>query len=450
MDFSKTETFLELVFRLHSTQEFFEDFQIPFPTLNLSLPKIVIIGSGFAGINALGKLLPHQDKAHITFISKSGSFLYYPVLQENVARQEERNLIDIPLPEKSKHANLDIIKAGVTSIDCEKKEVTYSKIPQGGSNSLTLHTENWRGVVSYDYLIIATGSRENDFGIPGVKEHALKLRSMRDAQEIYGRILELTLTHEPKILTIIGAGATGTEVVCTIHDYLIAHKIHTISIRLVTSTPEVLPVFNSAIRNRAFRSLQKKGIEIRANSRAIEVGKNSVTVQSQSESASPTANRQPPTTFPSDLTLWLAGVQAEQLNITPAPHLGAGKRIITDPTLRLHDFPDVFILGDQGFPCGDDGVCSSPTTAQCAQQQGIYAAKSIVNLIKQSSSLPATRYLLPATFKYFHKGTMISLGKSEGILQIGKLTISGRLAWLVWRIYHHVQVWYVGKMIREL
>jgi NADH dehydrogenase len=385
--------------------------------------KVVIIGSGFGGLNAAQAL--KKADVDIKLIARTTHHLFQPLLYQVATGIISEGEIAPPtrLILRNQH-NAQVLLGDVTHIDLEKQTV---------ESVLLGHTYS----TPYDSLIIAAGAGQSYFGNDHFAEFAPGMKSIDDALELRGRILgafeQAERSSDPerrkKLLTfvVVGAGPTGVEMAGQIQEladqtlkgsfrHIDPTEAHVI---LLDAAPAVLPPMGEKLGQRAKARLEKMGVEIQLNAMVTDVDRNGITVKDKDG----TLRR-----IESACKVWSAGVSASPLGQDLAAQSGVeldrAGRVKVLPDLTIPGHPTVFVVGDMAFV---DGV---PGMAQGAIQGARYAAK----LIKREVSGTSPKIRTP--FKYFDKGSMATVSKWNAVAKVGKLEFSGFFAWLAWLGLH--------------
>src|SRR5918992_1514071 len=291
-------------------------------------------------------------------------------------------------------------------------------------------------VTSYDSLLVAAGAAQSYFGHDEFSEFAPGMKTIDDALELRGRIFgafemaELGASRGDNVdhlltFVVVGAGPTGVEMAGQIAE--LAHRtlrrdfraINTRSARviLLDAAPQVLPPFGAKLGARAQRELEKLGVEVVLGAMVTDVDERALTVQHKDGRT----ERIVTTT-----KIWAAGVQASSLGRTLSEQTGApldrAGRIAVNPDLTLPGHPEVFVVGDM------ISLDNLPGVAQVAIQGAKYAAKEIDGRIKGKPAQPP--------FKYFDKGSMATISRFKAVATVGRLRLTGFLAWLMWLGVH--------------
>ena len=387
--------------------------------------QVVIIGSGFGGLNA-AKKLKHAN-VDIKLIARTTHHLFQPLLYQVATGIVSEG--DIAPPTRvvlRRQRNVQVLLGDVTHIDLARKFVV---------SDLLGHTYE----TPYDSLIIAAGAGQSYFGNDHFAEFAPGMKSIDDALEVRGRILsafeQAERSRDPerraKLLTftVIGAGPTGVEMAGQIAE-LAAHTLKG-SFRGIDSTkarvilldaaPAVLPPFGDKLGTRARDRLEKMGVEIQLGAMVTDVDRNGITVKDSDG----TIRR-----IESACKVWSAGVQASGLGRDlaeqSAVELDRAGRVKVLPDLSIPGHLNVFVVGDMAAVEGVPGV------AQGAIQGAKYAANTIK--AELGGANPAER----EPFQYFDKGSMATVSRFSAVAKVGPLEFSGFIAWLMWLVLHLV------------
>lgn len=389
--------------------------------------KVVIIGSGFGGLNA-AKALKHTD-VDIKLIARTTHHLFQPLLYQVATGIISEGEIAPPtrLILRKQH-NAQVLLGDVTHVDLEKKTV---------DSVLLGHTYR----TPYDTLILAAGAGQSYFGNDHFAEWAPGMKTIDDALELRARILgafeQAERSSDPerrrKLLTfvVVGAGPTGVEMAGQIQelaDQTLKGSFRHIDptdarVILLDAAPAVLPPMGEKLGKKAAARLEKMGVEIQLNAMVTDVDRNGITVKD----GDGTIRR-----IDSACKVWSAGVQASPLGRDLASQseveVDRAGRVKVDPDLSIPGHPNVFVIGDMAFVPGVPGM------AQGAIQGAKYVAKIVHNEQKarEHGNLPKPR----EPFKYFDKGSMATVSKYNAVAQVGKLEFGGFIAWLAWLGLH--------------
>jgi NADH dehydrogenase len=379
---------------------------------------VVVIGSGFAGLNAVKKL--KRADVDIKLIARTTHHLFQPMLYQVATGIVAEGAIAPPTRViLRKQRNVQVLLGDVTHIDLAGKYV---------ESELLGHTYQ----TPYDSLIIAAGAGQSYFGNDHFAEFAPGMKSIDDALELRGRILsafeQAERSNDPerrkKLLTftVVGAGPTGVELA----DYTLKGAFRHIDstkarVILLDAAPAVLPPMGEKLGKKAAARLEKMGVEIQLDAMVTDVDRNGITVKDSDG----TIRR-----IESACKVWSAGVSASPLGRDLARQstveLDRAGRVKVLPDLSVPGYPNVFVVGDMAAVEGVPGV------AQGAIQGAKYAAGTIK--AELAGADPAER----EPFQYFDKGSMATVSRFSAVAKIGPLEFGGLVAWLAWLMLHLV------------
>ncbi|OBH36681.1 NADH dehydrogenase [Mycobacterium intracellulare] len=387
--------------------------------------QVVIIGSGFGGLNA-AKKLKHAN-VDIKLIARTTHHLFQPLLYQVATGIVSEG--DIAPPTRvvlRRQRNVQVLLGDVTHIDLAGKFVV---------SDLLGHTYE----TPYDSLIVAAGAGQSYFGNDHFAEFAPGMKSIDDALEVRGRILsafeQAERSRDPerraKLLTftVIGAGPTGVEMagqIAELATYTLKGSFRHIDstkarVILLDAAPAVLPPFGDKLGQRAADRLEKMGVEIQLGAMVTDVDRNGITVKDSDG----TVRR-----IESACKVWSAGVSASPLGRDLADQstveLDRAGRVKVLPDLSVPGHPDVFVIGDLAAVEGVPGVA----------QGAIQGAKYVASTIKAEldGANPAER----EPFQYFDKGSMATVSRFSAVAKIGPVEFSGLFAWFAWLVLHLV------------
>src|SRR5215469_1787532 len=320
------------------------------------VPRVVIVGSGFAGLTALNRLA--KSGLHVTLVDRNSYSTFQPLLYQVATAGLTSADVAYPTWTAAHKTRTEFRKGEVTGIDTDARHVLLSD----------------GAVLDYDYLVLATGVSAAFFGVEGAEEHSFSLYTRRDAVRLRNRLMaELEKRSVPGNdsdlgITIVGGGATGLEMAGTLAELR--------NIALPTSFPAIDPArfrvtlielgsaliapFNSHLREYARRQLIKRGVDVRLDTKIEQVDAGSVRLSDGS-------------TLTSDMTIWAAGITGPEWLSKPGLPIGPGGRVLTGPDLRVTGHERIFAAGDIGVIDGQ----RLPQLAQPAIQQGRHVADQI-------------------------------------------------------------------------
>jgi NADH dehydrogenase len=391
--------------------------------------RVVVIGSGFGGLNAVKKLkrAPRGRQVDIKLIARTTHHLFQPMLYQVATGIVAEGAIAPPTRViLRKQRNVQVLLGDVTHIDLAGRYV---------ESELLGHT--YRN--PYDSLIIAAGAGQSYFGNDHFAEFAPGMKSVDDALELRGRILsafeQAERSNDPerrkKLLTftVVGAGPTGVEMagqIAELAEYTLKGAYRHIDstkarVILLDAAPAVLPPMGEKLGRKAAARLQKLGVEIQLDAMVTDVDRDGITVKDKDG----TVRR-----IESACKVWSAGVSASPLGRDLARQssveLDRAGRVKVLPDLSIPGYPNIFVVGDMAAVEGVPGV------AQGAIQGGKYAAETIK--AELAGADPAER----EPFQYFDKGSMATVSRFSAVAKIGPLEFGGVIAWLAWLLLHLV------------
>ena len=387
--------------------------------------KVVIIGSGFGGLNAAQAL--KRTDVDVKLIARTTHHLFQPLLYQVATGIISEGEIAPPTRLILRNQeNAQVLLGDVTHIDLANQSV---------HSELLGHDY----VTPYDTLIVAAGAGQSYFGNDHFAEWAPGMKSIDDALELRGRILgafeQAERSSDPKrrekLLTfvVVGAGPTGVEMagqIAELADYTLKGTFRHIDptsarVILLDAAPAVLPPMGEKLGKKAAARLEKMGVEIQLNAMVTDVDRNGITVKDPDG----TLRR-----IESACKVWSAGVSASPLGRDLASQcdveVDRAGRVKVLPDLSVPGHPNVFVVGDMAAV---EGV---PGQAQGAIQGARYAATLIKNEVKGAN--PAFRQ----PFEYFDKGSMATVSRFSAVAKVGPLEFGGFIAWLAWLALHLV------------
>ncbi len=380
---------------------------------HMTSAHVIIVGAGFAGINA-AKKLGNINGIRVTIIDKKNYHLFQPLLYQ--VAMAGLSPADIASPVRSilaKYNNINVVLDKVTNISL--------------SNQI-IHTDFKD--YEYDYLILACGATHSYFGKNEWESFAPGLKTIEQATEIRRRVLTAFELAEKendtnkinRYLTfiVVGGGPTGVEItgsLCEIAHFTLNKEFKNIDpkntkIYLIEAGNKILAHFSDKLSQQALKDLKKLGATVRTNERVGNITKDGVWIGDELISAY--------------TVIWAAGVQPSEtgkLLGTELDHLG---RVIIEPNLNLKNHKNVFVLGDQAHFKGKNNA-PLPGLAPVAIQQGIHSAKNIINAVNGKPLLP---------FRYFDKGQMATIGRGRAISEFSGIKMTGKIAWFSWLFIH--------------
>ena len=366
-----------------------------------SRSRVVVVGAGFAGLSCARALADSPD-IKVTLVDRHPYQLFAPLLYQVATGGLPED--DIAYPVRAAIPGITFVRGEVAKVDVDD-----------GSLRLNSGAE-----ISWDRLVLATGSIGNSFGIPGVDEHALQMKDIRQARAIKNRLLgtyeRVQQGEQPKEdlqVVVVGGGPTGVEVAGAVAELQkqMAHEFPTIAehahVSLIEAGPRLLPSFSERSSERAKQSLSKLGVEVLLDSAVDRMYPSDIHLKSGRIVSAGT-------------TIWAAGVAADQ-QWTSLGDSDRLNRLVVDENLQLSQ--NVWVIGDMAHSEDDDGQ-PLPMVASVAMQQGRYVA----GVMTGKKSGP---------FSYKDKGQMATVGRRLAVVEMPNgLRLHGTLAWLSWLALH--------------
>ncbi len=369
-------------------------------------PRIVILGAGFGGLTAARAM---ADTADVTVVDRHNFQTFLPLLYQVSTAGLAADHVAHPIRGALRKTGVQFRMGSPISVDHKNKTIKLD-------SSEVLH---------FDQLIVALGSATADFGIPGVAEHALGMKSVNEAiairAEVMRRFEDLCRFEDDTIfsISIVGGGPTGVEMAGAFAELVRgplkndqAHAAAHIKINLIEAGPRILPMFSEKLSARAKSDLEKLGVTVHLNTAVAEIKPRSILIKGGDA-------------LPSEVTVWAAGVKGEpaggDLNLPLV-----NTRIDVDQTLQVKHYPHIFAIGDIAGFVGENGRFL-PMVAPVAMQQGRFVAKQIKRLA-QGKALE--------NFKYVDKGSMATIGRHKAIVEVKNLRMVGIPAWYAWLWLH--------------
>lgn len=384
--------------------------------------RIVIIGSGFAGLTA-ARRLKHAN-ADITILARTSHHLFQPLLyQVATGILSEGDIAPTTREILRKQKNVEVFQALVEDIDVENKIVKW-------------RNHNAYAETPYDTLLVAAGAGQSYFGNDHFAVFAPGMKTIDDALELRARIfgafelaeIETDPAAVEKLLTfvVVGAGPTGVEMAGQIRELASKtlkgefRRIDPTQARviLVDGASYPLPPFGEKLGHKTWAELEKLGVELKMDAFVTNVDAEGVTLKYKSGEEE---------TIECVCKVWAAGVSASPLGAQIAKATGAevdrAGRVLVNKDLTLPDHPEIFVLGDMmSFP----GV---PGVAQGAIQSARFAADTVLAHLNNRSPKRSE-------FSYFDKGSMATIARFKAVVQMGKMELTGFMAWVSWCFLH--------------
>lgn len=379
-------------------------------------PRVVIVGGGFAGISIAKRLL--KQKLQVVLLDRHNYHTFQPLLYQVSTSGLEPDSIAYPLRKITRRSKDGYFRlAEVERILPEENKVQTSI-----------------GEISYDYLVLATGSKTNFFGNKSVEENAMWMKTIPQALNIRSLILEnleqAVITEDPddrKCLlnfVVAGAGPTGVELcgaIAEVRNHIVPRDFRDldpaeIEIHLIEGLDRVLPPMSEKASKEAYKFLKELGVQIHLNTMVEEYDGKRVTTNKEDLS------------FDTATFIWAAGVSGAPVKGLKASSLveKAG-RYEVNVFNQVIGYENIFAIGDIALMKNEKYPKGHPMVAQPAIQQGKHLAKNIKRLLKKEKLIP---------FEYNDKGTMATVGRNKAVVDLGKMKFGGFFAWFLWMFIH--------------
>jgi len=372
----------------------------------MNKPKVVILGGGFGGLAAARAL---YKSAEVTVVDRHNFQTFLPLLYQVSTAGLAADHVAYPIRGALRKTNIKFRMGSPIAVDHKNNEVKLDSSE----------------VLKFDHLIVALGSVSADFGIPGVNEHALGMKTVHEALTIRAEIMRrfedlCRFEDDTKLsISVIGGGPTGVEMAGAIAELIRgplksdqAEAAANIQVSLIEAGPRLLPPFAPSLSERTKKDLEKLGVKVLLNAAVKAIEHRKIVLKDDS-------------VLNSEITIWAAGVKGSdamaQLSLPTN-----GNRVAVEPTMQVKNYPNIWALGDIAGALGKDGR-PLPMVAPVAIQQGKFIAKQIARLV---ANKPLT------VFKYLDKGSMATIGRNKAIVQVRGLKIAGPIAWLIWLWLH--------------
>src|SRR5947207_617196 len=381
-------------------------------TTQTERPRVVVVGAGFGGLKAALGLA--KADVSVTILDRKNHHTFQPLLYQVALAALSPADIAAPIRSVVKgKKNIDVVIGNVIDFDLDRRQI---------------HLEE--GIdVPYDYVVVAAGATHSYFGRDDWAQLAPGLKTLEDATEIRRRVLlafelaeretVLDRQHCPLNFVIVGAGPTGVELagaISEISQHVLSQDFSATDPRrariiLLEGGPRVLPAYAEDLSTSAQRQLEQLGVEVRTNTKVTNIEPGLVWVGNEKIEAA--------------VVLWAAGVKASPLGQALGAETDRSGRVMVNDRLNIEGYPEVFVIGDLAH--FEQNGSPMPGVAPLTIQMGQYVAREIRRRVEGKPSQPCS---------YWDKGSMATIGRTKGIAQIGKIHLSGVLAWSAWLFIH--------------
>ncbi len=377
--------------------------------------RVLILGGGFAGLSTATELEKKlgRDGIEVTMVNRENFFLFTPMLHEVAA--SDLDLTTIVNPARKMLRKVNFFAGEVQQVDLAARKVVVAH----GFD----HHEH---TLEYDYLVLGLGSTTNFYGLPGLQERALTMKSLSDAMRLRNHLIahleeadsECCQVKNPLLTFVVaGGGFAGVETVAGINDFVRGalksyRNLREEMVRVVLVHPGqfILPELGEKLGVYTQHKLEERKVEIRVNTKVAAVTDRSVTLSDGTE------------IFTNTL-VWTAGTSPNPL-LAGMPCVKERGRLVVNEYLELRDWPNVWALGDcAAIPNAKDGGFHPPT-AQHALRQGKTLAANILAAIRGGEK---------RAFTFSTIGQLAAIGRRTGVANIFGVNFSGFLAWWMWR-----------------
>ena len=372
----------------------------------MNRPKVVVLGGGFGGLTAARNLSKFAD---VTVVDRHNFQTFLPLLYQVSTAGLAADHVAYPIRGALKKTGAKFCMASPIAIDHRNKEIKLDSSE----------------VLSFDHLVVALGSATSDFGIPGVSEYALGMKSVTEAltirAEVMRRFEDLCRFKDDTTfnVTVVGGGPTGVEMAGALAELKRGplksdepNAAANIRVRIIEASSRLLPPFAESLSARTKKDLEKLEVEVLLNSAVKKVEHRKIELSDGK-------------IIDSEITIWAAGVTGSPA-ITKLNLPTERGRIKVEKTLQVSNYPYIWAIGDNAGAIDKTGRFL-PMVAPVAIQQGKFLAKQIKRI---SDGKPLV------DFKYLDKGSMATIGRHKAIVEVKGLKMTGVLAWYAWLWLH--------------
>lgn len=380
----------------------------------LGLPKVVIVGAGFAGLKLARSL--RNKPFQVILLDKNNFHQFQPLFYQVATAGLEPSAISFPLRKIFHNTkNVSFRMAEVLRVDKESK-VLFTDI----------------GFIEYDYLVLAMGADTNYFGSKNIENFSSPMKTVSEALYIrnkiisnYERAINIEKMENRKSLmnvVIVGGGPTGVELagaMAELRNNVFPKDYPELSFKnmkvvLIEAGPNLLGAMSPEAQKKAMDYLIKLGVEIHVSTRVLDYDGQAVTLEGKESIQTQTL-------------LWAAGIKPNRIDGLGDEFYSGNGRLLVDEYNKLKDTEGIFVLGDQSLMPGGMYPKGHPQVAQVALQQARNLAENLKNLSKGKSMIP---------FSYKDLGSMATIGRKLAVVDLPFLKFQGTLAWMTWLFVH--------------
>ncbi|QJR10221.1 NADH dehydrogenase [Usitatibacter rugosus] len=399
--------------------------------------RIVIVGGGAGGLELatkLGNSLGRSGRAEVTLVDRDQTHLWKPLLHEVAAGSMDIHQHQLDYLAQARWHRFTFALGALSGLDRERREAIVAPVRDDEGAEVLPERR-----LAYDTLVIAIGSQSNDFGTPGVREHAFTIDQARDANVFHRRLVNAcfraNFAADGSVLhiAIVGAGATGVELAAELHNTtrtLAAYGLKNfdptkqIRITLIEAGPRILPGLPEYVAEETLKVLQSLGIEVLVNEKVVGITEEAVKTATGRE-------------VPGRFTVWTAGIRCADVLATLGLETDRINRLVVKPSLETTRDANIFAIGDCAAAPWTEGK-TVPPRAQAAHQQSSHLVKTIKRRLAGKASQP---------YHYRDFGSLISLGHYDTIGQLmgfaggGRMRVEGYLAKLFYVALYRQHIW---------
>lgn len=369
-------------------------------------PRVVILGAGFGGLTAARGLAKFAD---VTLVDRHNFQTFLPLLYQVSTAGLAADHVAYPVRGAIRNSGIKFRMGTPISINHR-------------DNSVKLDSSE---VLEYDHLIIAMGSATNDFGIKGVAEFSLGMKSVNEALTIRAAVMrrfeDLCRFEDDSrfAISVVGGGPTGVEMAGAMAELRrgplssdFKKAADNIDIYLIEAGPRLLPTFSPSLSNRTARDLKKLGVTVICNASVKEINEEKISFSDGNS-------------IESAITIWAAGVMGEP-TIKKLSLPIESNRVAVESTLQVKNYAHIWAIGDISGVKNKSGKFL-PMVAPVAMQQGKFVAKQIAAIFAGRT---------PKNFSYVDKGSMATIGRHKAVVEVKGIKIGGAIAWFIWLWLH--------------